>query len=162
MNKSKVKPLNCAKCKGECCKYAPGIVVPADIIKKYGKINCGIVYYLLKSKLWAIDWWEAKKPLYYIRPAREGVDGVFDPAWYGGKCVFLTNKGCSAPFKPQQCIDLKPGIDECKCQYGKKYYAEKWLNYRTGLYYTGKAIEKGFEIDYNNAFIQIAKSWWRF
>ena len=104
----------CFKCQGKCCKSMPGTCSPEDIMKLFPSNNLEeSIKKALETKNYAIDWWEGKKPLYYIRPAtKKAIGKVYDSSW-GGECVFLTEKGCklSDENRPLQCKQLKPAVD---------------------------------------------------
>jgi len=110
----------CNNC-GACCKRQPGCNFPSDFESEDEIVEA------LKSGRYAIDYWEGdpgdgdERTAYFVRPAVKGKEGILvDPAW-GGKCTFLTNKGCElAPEqRPKQCLDLEPKKDlECKIHNG--------------------------------------------
>ncbi len=128
----------CKKCKGDCCKRAPGIASPTQ----FDIPNREKLHKALSSGKWSIDWWEGdprknKDELtkaYFIRPAtKENGKGLFDPSW-GGECVFLTKTGCTLAYKdrPIVCQKLKPQEDhDCKTpkKYTKNRMAISWLPY---------------------------------
>lgn len=100
----------CSKCGGQCCKRIPGNCVPEDIRRLFpAETLRESVIKALKTGKFSIDWWEADKPLYYIRPSTvTGAGKVYDGSW-GGQCVFLTASGCElGPARPFNCKMLKP------------------------------------------------------
>lgn len=148
----------CKECGGKCCQFLPGCAVPKDIIKLYPEcksLECAVEKALLSGK-WSIDWYEALEPIYYLRPAidykktysfgkekvvrtfanlvKTGKELIFDPAWGGSICIFLTNKGCklNKDYRPNQCKRLKPKTNiKGKCTIDikgneKLYYGKIW------------------------------------
>lgn len=134
----------CAKCGGKCCKDMPGAAFPEDFNFSEEKDK---LITALKSDNWCIDWWEGDPrenvpegnevdKAYYIRPSIVGYRGkLFDPAWNGGRCIFLIPTGCSLSQKdrPLNCRMLKPEKNK-KCEVDEKYRergaAIEWLKYR--------------------------------
>lgn len=143
----------CAKCAGLCCKAYPGSTHPAD----FDKVTYSSLVELLRSGLWAIDWWEGdarenggRLPrTEYIRPAIKGEeDRIFHGAW-GGECVFLTGSGCKLaladrpttcrtmePTEERSCIDHSPG----EGRNAKQRAALAWLPYRRILLRAGHKV----------------------
>lgn len=143
----------CSACEGLCCQKLPGATQPEDL----GGVTLGKLLKLLRSGLWAIDWWdgdprEGKYRLQraeFLRPAIKGYEGlVFHGSW-GGECVFLTNTGCKLsfekrpiscralePVKGSHCIDHSPG----EGSNGKHKSAKAWLPYRHLLKKAGGKI----------------------
>lgn len=100
----------CSKCGGQCCKRIPGNCVPEDIRRLFpAETLRESVIKALKTGKFSIDWWEADKPLYYIRPSTvTGAGKVYDGSW-GGQCVFLSETGCRlGDNRPMNCKMLKP------------------------------------------------------
>ncbi len=135
----------CSECGGECCDNMPGAAYPSDFDCDKNKIINA-----LKSGKWAIDWWPRgirKKAGYYLRPAVKGKEGTIkDPSW-GGKCTFLTKKGCTlkAIDRPRECRFLEPRPQKrdaygCKVHSntGKYNAGVAWLKYNSFL----ETIEK--------------------
>lgn len=73
---------------------------------------------------------------WYLRPQTVDSRGeLYDPSW-GGKCIFLTNKGCSMAFKerPRECRTLTPSPDfKCKGDEttNKQGSAIAWIPYHS-------------------------------
>jgi hypothetical protein len=110
----------CAECKGKCCQNFPGTAYPRDIRKNFpAKTLHESVLLALKSKKFAIDWWEQqhkgrkRKYHFYMRPVVLGFEGVWrDPSW-GGPCSLFTKEGCSLPrnLRPHGCKTVIPSKD---------------------------------------------------
>ncbi len=101
----------CKICQGKCCKGMPGSWVPDDIKRIFPSPSLEeSVELALKTKRFAIDWYEDRPPIFYLRPATKGKEGVRrDPSW-GGECTFLTKDGCELFLenRPFICRISKP------------------------------------------------------
>lgn len=128
MKEFRKNPAICGRCGGHCCRQMPGAAVPADFDHDVGR-----VIRALASGLWAIDWWEAERPGYYLRPAIFGRQGeLFHRSW-GGSCVFLGPRGCRLRRRPAQCRNLEPRADgECHLHgLTKRAVARAWGHWRS-------------------------------
>ena len=122
----------CKKCGGKCCKRLPGCCFPEDFEDDEDKI-----LEALKTGDYAIDWWEAEEPLFFIRPATKqgkAKNCLFDPTW-GGECIFLDQiNGCTLPYgrRPTGCRLLEPKENGgCIAHHsGKKDAGLAWRKYR--------------------------------
>ena len=122
----------CKKCGGKCCQRYPGCCFPEDFDNNEAKI-----LEALQTGNYAVDWWEAPEPLYFIRPATKlGKEKgrLFDPSW-GGECIFYTpDVGCGLPYeqRPTGCRLIEPK-ESGKCvdhSGGKLKAALAWKKYR--------------------------------
>ncbi|MBA7525328.1 hypothetical protein ES705_17479 [subsurface metagenome] len=108
----------CEECGGKCCKKLPGGYSPEDIKRLFSAKSLRLsVKKALETKRIAIDWWEDDPPLYFLRPATKGKEGIiYDPSW-GDKCTFLMSDGCSLPKeeRPEVCRKLEPKSKEESC-----------------------------------------------
>lgn len=128
-------PTICKKCGGECCNRYPGLCAPSDFGKDM-EIN---LLNAICSGFYSFDYWEGNfegvDSPYFVRPATiYSVDKLVDPSW-GGRCVFLTDKGCELKFddRPHNCRILEPLADD-KCKdhgKGKEYHIKLWLPYQS-------------------------------
>lgn len=126
----------CAKCKGACCKRQSGANFPEDF--NIANLPVALVE-AFKSGNWAIDWWEgdptggSRSRTYFVRPALNGADRLFDPTWGGASCIFLGVDGCelSLERRLKGCRELEPKIDgECVDHSGSKRAAAiAWMPY---------------------------------
>lgn len=142
------KPELCSNCGGYCCKSLPGIVFPSDL----PEVTRESLEHLLYSNRYAIDWWDGDarlgkqrtQPLMsrvlFVRPALKGKEGrIFDPAWGGTDCTFLTSKGCQleSEKRPSGCKLLEPKKLGCryhgKMNDSKREGALTWLKYQNLL-----------------------------
>jgi len=134
------RPEICSQCGGKCCKRLPGTAHPSD----FGLPSTRRLSAALRSGRWAIDWWEGDpredreevKRGYWIRPATKGKEGELYDGSLGGKCTFLTLRGCelSPEDRPLQCRLLEPrpgGHGNCKAHHGftKREDALAWEPY---------------------------------
>ncbi len=123
--KNNENPTLCKQCENCCCQKMPGIYSPKDIMP----ISADALAAKLAAGEWAIDWWEADKPLQYVRPATKTGPKILDPSW-GGECFYFTEAGCSLTFsqRPSNCQALKPGVDKCDLpdKYSKHSTALAW------------------------------------
>lgn len=101
----------CAECKGACCKHMGGFLHPDDI-KVFDE---NTIREMLDSGRYAIDWVEGPSELcdenvYFIR-FRHVNGGDVEPS-FGGRCVMLTDEGCSLPFEERAygCRSLIPNM----------------------------------------------------
>lgn len=99
------RPDICGRCKGACCKSVPGAAIPEDFDNDEVKVVLA-----LASGRWCVD------RLGFVRPAVHGQRGQLY-AEGGGRCNFLSSKGCLLPYKerPVWCRTLKP-YDDFGCQ----------------------------------------------
>jgi hypothetical protein len=141
----------CAKCRGKCCKAAPGVCYPEDfgLPEDFSKLDAA-----LKSGKYAIDWWfgdarycndetnedhiDKLNRTYFVRPATKNKIGIlYDRSW-GGECVFLNDNGCalSEDERPLNCKKLEPKKDG-KCflhdNVGRQNAAIAWIAYQDRL-----------------------------
>ena len=122
----------CALCKGACCKRMACHYSPDDFPE--------ISYEYLKKEIEkgkiSIDWWEDIFPEYYLR-ARHVGEPVVCGSW-GGKCVNLTEHGCSLPFeeRPLGGKALRPrehSGGDCVSSYKKEQCKNDWKQYSSIL-----------------------------
>ena len=113
----------CKRCKGDCCKRAPGAAFPSDF-PRLGRQTA--IKAALLSGRWVIDWWEGEPLIYFLRPATTGAqDRIFHASW-GGRGVFLRPTGCELAFsrRPRGCRVLEPirhkGKIECISHHGTR------------------------------------------
>lgn len=118
----------CKKCRGKCCKHMGCHFSPTDFEE--------LSFEYLKSRIEegyiSIDWWESDNgPEYYLR-MRHVKAPIVDPSW-GGRCVLLTNEGCSLPFekRPLGARSLEPHWNDigCTIHYSKEQCKNDWLAY---------------------------------
>lgn len=117
----------CKKCKGECCKTMGCHFAPTDFPE--------ITFESLKTEIEkgyiSIDWWEDEIPQYYLRMRHENAP-VVDASW-GGRCILLTDEGCSLPFekRPLGARALKPqgNGENCRSYYTKEQCKNDWAAY---------------------------------
>lgn len=116
------KPEICAKCGGECCKTMPAAYTPKDILRIFGSVKKAVC-----SGTVAIDWWEADRPLYFMRPKIVGVSELYDPTW-GGVCIHYSDNGCllDRDKMPTFCKTLEPKEND-KCDDHIKRHNCKYL-----------------------------------
>ncbi len=129
----------CKSCAGKCCKFMPGSCAPEDIINNFPSSSLKkSVSKALATGKYSIDCWEDSQSIYYVRPATtDKVGKTYDFSW-GGKCIFLTIKGCKLTNekRPYQCRMLKPSKNSgCKGQNksGKYEMACKWRKTKLDL-----------------------------
>ena len=151
--KNNETPEICSKCKGYCCKSYAGIYHPNDFkdIEKELKE--------LKEKgLISVDQWNGELIVknddteYYdvkfIRPRHSNISKFIDFS-YGGRCIYLTEKGCGLPFekRPYQCKMLAPINGEfiygCTSPFNKVEAAISWIPFQN-------LIQKLIEDDENH------------
>jgi len=130
----------CEECKGHCCKAYPGACLPEDISRLFPSSSLDkSVKQALDSGNFAVDWYEAADPIYYVRPAIVGDDRKFSPSW-GGQCVLLTDTGCSLSF------DLRP--NDCKCvQPSKDHRCATSINGNIKLFHGGMWGKTGIDFE---------------
>lgn len=134
MYQSNEKPDICSACGGQCCKHGPGAYHWKDLGHTEAQIRA-TAEALIGAGLAQIDWWEARTPQYYLRPAVKAEQGanyrVFSPSW-GGECVYLTPTGCLLSYKarPRACRRLtpEPGM-KCHTNYDKAQAKNAWRQY---------------------------------
>lgn len=108
----------CKVCQGKCCKALPGSYTPEDITRLYPASTLEeSVMLAINSGIISIDWWEAYKPLPFLRPqTKNNIHGIYDPS-FGGHCIHLAEKGCvlTEDKRPYFCKVIKPNLDSKKC-----------------------------------------------
>lgn len=112
----KINKKLCMDCGGHCCKKMPGATFPSDFGKSKKEIMENVRKILATGKF-GIDWWEAEKPRYYVRPKTQGESKLFNSSW-GGVCIFFNqDKGCNLNFRdrPRECRYLIAGKPEKSC-----------------------------------------------
>jgi len=160
--------LPCEKCGGVCCKRMPCHLSPDDI---KGGVSYETLSALLDTGDYAINWWESYQPDgleydvdkacedpnydpppyyhgYYIRARVDGAD-IVDPSW-GGRCVLLTDSGCSLTFEDRpkggrMVIASEKGIGYCISEYTKEKSVDDWWKYHNLLETLSEEYEYGSE-----------------
>lgn len=119
----------CAQCKGACCKTMGCHYSPTDFDDLSFE---GLKAEIEKGKI-SIDWWSGDEQEYYLRARHVGAP-VVDPSW-GGRCINLTETGCSLPWekRPLGGRALKPKENsdsgECRTFYSKEQCKNDWKPY---------------------------------
>lgn len=139
----------------------PGGTIPEDL----GKVTLGKLVELLRSGLWAIDWWEGDpreghnriSKAEYLRPAIKGEEVLIFHGSWGGECIFLTETGCKLSFdkRPISCRALEP-VKDFNCidrtlgegRNSKQRSAVAWLPYHRLLRRAGvKVLQERVEFE---------------
>ena len=119
----------CKECGGKCCKHMGGFLHPNDI-EVFDESH---IREMLDSGRYSIDWVEPYGDIpiiddvYFLRFRHVGAS-IVDPS-FGGRCVMLTDEGCSLPFEERAygCKVLTPHSEhKCDDAYYKKQVAEDW------------------------------------
>lgn len=130
----------CATCGGKCCLRMPGIYLPEDFGSSPEEVE-ETVRRLAGEGMVQVDWLEGEDPSFYVRPTAidERVNSIHSPTW-GGRCVNLTDAGCSLQFRerPHGCRRLIPNAEspgDCGDDaYPKKRdYAHAWSSFHEFL-----------------------------
>nr|DAU24511.1 MAG TPA: Protein of unknown function (DUF3109) [Caudoviricetes sp.] len=123
----------CAQCKGDCCKTMGCHYSPTDLDDLSFE---GLKSEIEKGKI-SIDWWSGDEHEYYLRARHVGAP-IVDPSW-GGRCINLTETGCSLPWekRPLGGRALKPkensGNRKCRTFYSKEQSKNDWKPYSNVL-----------------------------
>lgn len=152
----------CAECGGKCCLHNGCEVFPCDV---FGDEEPTIekLMEFLSSGRFAIDWWDGDvEPydeyykVYYIRSRHVGHNDLYDEGW-GGKCVSLTDTGCSLDFahrptggKALHCDGKENGRFICRASYSKKESVLAWrpfYDWLDGFKQTTLNEKGGFDIE---------------
>lgn len=140
----------CSKCNGKCCQFYAGTACPDDFGITTSEDAVETIYFLLKSKGWAVDCWMGDPNIYFIRPAHKDAIGTpLDESW-GGGCVFFTDgKGCDLSFdkRPVQCRMLKAKENEedhCTLEKGYSKYecAIMWDKFQKEILEAVRKVEE--------------------
>ena len=119
----------CKDCGGKCCKRMGGFLHPNDI----AVFDESHIREMLDSGRYSIDWVEPYGDIpiddyvYFLRFRHVGAFRV-DPS-FGGRCVMLTDEGCSLPFEERAygCKVLTPNSEgKCYDAYFKDQVAKDW------------------------------------
>lgn len=151
----------CAKC-GRCCGHMSCHISPDDVRDKSVE---GLIKWIEESGCVAIDWWDGDTEengyydeVYFMRMRHKNEAPVTGS--YGGRCVFLTDKGCTIPFeyrgKGARLLVPKEGFElaECTENYTKLMCAREWRDYQDVLtkvvdHFGRHEIELSFEESLN-------------
>lgn len=121
----------CKLCQGGCCRNMGCHFSPDD----FEEISFESLKTEIDKGYISIDWWEDwdKGNQYYLR-IRNVDSPIIDPSW-GGRCILLTDSGCSLPFekRPLGARALKPRErydgSFCHSYYTKEQCKNDWLKY---------------------------------
>lgn len=124
----------CSKCGGKCCKNVSGFYHPIDFDTIITK---DFIKYLIDNENVVIDAYVSDDAnLYFLRP-RVDTDDKFVSFTYGGKCIHLTESGCSKSFedRPYGCKYLKPTeCNDASKSFTKWDAAMAWSEYSDLIY----------------------------
>lgn len=135
-----LEPDICTPCGGKCCKHYAGGTYPNQWGINEHEIYCNVLI-ALRSRKYAIDYWEGDvsiddplSQVYYVRPAHTNAIGdIVDSSW-GGRCVMLTEIGCSLSTdkRPMECLGLKPATNgNCTSVHSNKAeVCRQWLGFQ--------------------------------
>ena len=140
----------CSSCGGRCCNTCSCHISPKDV--KDLTVD-GLYDWIVKSKCIAIDWWEGDTevrgnlPKIYFLRMRHKDTGIIDPT-YGGKCVLLSEDGCTIDwaYRGKGARDLVPHESfKCGDRYSKYDCASDWREYYDILKEVVDKITETFE-----------------
>jgi len=127
------QPNVCSTCKGRCCKHMGCHFSPKD----FQEISLDSLKAFIEKGFVSIDCWDGdvlgrdRDNTYYLRIRNVDSD-ILDFSW-GGRCMLLTDTGCSLSFneRPKGGRELVPQLDfRCLPLYSKKDACIEWYPYQ--------------------------------
>lgn len=139
-----LNPELCARCKGKCCLFYPGITSPEDWGAPDQDVMRERIVQAINSGKYEFDSWygdptggDGDEDVWMVRPAsqRQPLTGNIDIHGYE-RCKMLGKAGCELeyPQRPRQCRELDPKEGgKCQDAYSKKAAAIDWMPYQPML-----------------------------